>query len=64
MYSIGEIVNYTTTKWQYLNGCMIPSENKVGIIEDVFENLSGDEYCYWIVGEKELILHSQILGVA
>ena len=59
MYQAGDTVEYKTSKITFLNG-EIASQTKVGVVEEAFST-ADNHPCYWIEGEKELILHSQVL---
>lgn len=58
-YKKGQKIRYKTSyvKTQYRK---IVSQEKVGIIEEVFSTVD-NRPCYWVEGEKELILDSQVI---
>ena len=59
MYSKGDIVEYKTATIKTQNGEKL-GQVKRGEIEEAFTTF--DYFpCYWIAGEKELILGSQII---
>lgn len=57
MYKVGEKVRYKTLK---IKAEMNTIEEKVGIIEEAFFTID-KKPCYWIEGEKYLILEKQII---
>ena len=59
MYFVGDIVEYQTTKVKYKNGSESGGVVKTGKISEAFHTVNKCP-CYWIDGEKELILHNQI----
>lgn len=59
MYSIGDMVEYKTAKVKYKDGRESGGIMKIGKISEAFHTVD-KRPCYWITGEKELILHSQI----
>lgn len=63
MYEAGDKVKYQTSTIQTIHHGNIIGKTKTGIIEEAFSTLD-KKYCYWISGEKELILNSQIIGMA
>lgn len=63
MFKCGDIVRYKTGTIRTIHNGEKLGVEKTGTIEEAFYTV--DRYklpCYWIVGEKELILDSQILG--
>lgn len=61
MYKPGDKVKYRTSNIKTINCGEIIGQTKIGIIEETFSTLD-KKPCYWIEGEKELILHGQIIG--
>lgn len=62
MYKIGDKVRYVSAGVRsILNPYKKPKE-KVGVVKEAFSTLD-KRPCYWIEGEFELILGSQILGL-
>lgn len=61
MYKAGEKVRYRSGGVHSQNS-EIPSQERIGVIEESFSTID-NKPCYWIEGEKELILHQQIIGV-
>lgn len=59
MYCVGDKVKYKTATIRTQNTEII-GQTKTGIIEEAFSTLD-KKPCYWIAGEKELILGSQIV---
>ena len=59
MYCVGDRVEYKTSTLKTQNTERF-GQVKTGIIEEVFNTLD-KKPCYWIIGEKELILGSQII---
>ena len=59
MYSAGDKVEYMTTTMRTQER-EIFGQKKTGIVEEAFSTL-GKKPCYWIFGEQELILGSQII---
>lgn len=62
IYKPGDSVKYITVKC-ICNDGVKGGITKTGVIEEAFKTLN-NEPCYWICGEKELILHDQIVGKA
>ena len=61
MYKVGEKVRYRSGGVRSQNDVISPQE-RIGVIEEAFPTID-NKPCYWIEGEKELILHCQIIGV-
>lgn len=61
-YNVGDKVKYQTAGVQTIYYGYSKSQIKIGKILEYFPNLSGSETCFWIDGEDELILKSQIIG--
>ena len=62
MYNVGQKVRYKTSTIRTKYFGEILGIIKEGVIKESFCTL--DKFpCYWIAGEKELILGSQIIGV-
>ena len=60
MYSVGDIVEYKTAAFRRAwSGHVVGGDIKTGKIVEAFSTLNNHP-CYWIDGEKELILHDQI----
>lgn len=59
MYVAGDKVEYRTITVRTQNGEIV-GQTKTGIIEEAFCTLD-KKPCYWVVGEKELILGNQII---
>lgn len=59
MYSVGDMVEYKTAKVKYKDGGESGGITRIGKISEAFHTVDKHP-CYWIDGEKELILHSQI----
>lgn len=59
MYCVGDRVEYKTATIKRQN-TEIFGQSKTGIIEEVLSTLD-NKPCYWIKGEKELILGNQII---
>lgn len=59
MYSVGDTIKYMTAHIKTQKKEKQP-QVKVGIIEEAFSTLD-NKPCYWIAGEKELILGSQVV---
>lgn len=60
MYKVGDVVFYktrgiSTQNYEHL------SQEKQGIITEAFTTIE-NKPCYWIEGERELILHEQIIS--
>lgn len=60
MYKVGDRIKYITTSIRSQNKIIL-SQEKIGTIEEAFSTID-NKPCYWIVGEKELILGCQIIG--
>jgi hypothetical protein len=60
-YNVGDTVRYQTVGVQTINHGRQNPQIKEGIIIEYFPSLSGDDTCFWIEGEIELIRKSQIL---
>lgn len=61
MYKAGDNIKYKTKGIRSQNNEILPQERR-GVIEEAFSTID-NKPCYWIEGEKELILHQQIIGV-
>lgn len=61
MYKPGDRVKYKTSTIRTIHQGEIIGQTKTGIIEEAFSTLD-NKPCYWILGEKELILQGQIIG--
>lgn len=61
-YSVGDNIRYRIGGVKFLNGTIIPSTEKEGVIEEALRALDGSP-CYWVEGEKVLILENAILGI-
>lgn len=59
MYCVGDRVEYKTATVK-TQSTETFGQFKTGIIEEAFSTLD-NKSCYWIIGEKELILGSQII---
>ena len=62
MYKTGDRVTYKTMGIRSQNEIIL-SKEKTGTIEEAFFTIK-KEPCYWIVGEKELVMGDQIIGLA
>ena len=63
MYKPGDKVRYKTGTIRTIHNGEIVGQTKTGVIEEAFLTLD-KKPCYWIEGEKELILKGQIIGGA
>ena len=61
MYKSSDRVKYKTSTIRTIHQGEIIGQTKTGIIEEAFSTLD-NKPCYWILGEKELILRGQIIG--
>ncbi|MBQ7818558.1 MAG: hypothetical protein IJ341_02555 [Bacteroidales bacterium] len=61
MYKVGDTVRYVKAGVRTVWNPRKKPEPKTGVVEEVFSTLD-KRPCYWIKGESELILGSQILG--
>lgn len=61
MFKCDDTVRYKTGSIKTINRGEILGVEKTGVIIEAFSTIDKMP-CYWIDGEKELILHGQILG--
>lgn len=61
MLKVGDEVRYKTSSVRTIHQGETLGTVKEGVIEEAFSTLD-NRPCYWIKGEKELILHHQIIG--
>lgn len=60
---IGDSIIYRTKDIQSQLQGMMKGKIKTGIIEEIFDSMDKSFECFWIQGEKELIIESQIISV-
>ena len=63
MYKPGDKVKYQTMVVRRIHRLDTIRQMKTGVVEEAFSTLD-KKPCYWIEGEKELILQHQIIGGA
>lgn len=61
VYQPGDKVKYKTAKWHFKNGQESGGDIKAAVVEERFSTIDR-RYCYWLAGERQLILENQILG--
>ena len=61
MYNVGDTINYQTANIRRIHFGETLGIVKTGVVEEAFHTIDGRP-CYWIEGEKELILQKQILN--